>query len=87
MKSLYDEFAERPEVQPYMPPKLHKGRTLSKRYFWDVVGTVYPDEVEAIIRHANEQRNSVEAEDNKNQAILVSEEMQGLLFKYPWVSK
>ena len=59
MKALYDEFATRPEAVPYMPPKLHKGRTLSKPYFFDVVGTLFPDELDAILKHANSQRNSV----------------------------
>ena len=54
VKALYEEYAKRPEVEPYMPPKLHKGRTLSKRYFWDVVGTIFAEEVDSIIKHANE---------------------------------
>ena len=60
VKSLYDEFAKRPEVEPYMPPKVHKGRTLDKKYFWDVVGTLFPDEVDAMVKHANSSRHSLE---------------------------
>ena len=87
VKALYEEFAKRKEVEPYMPPKIHKGRTLSKKYFWDVVGSIYPDEIGAIILHANEQRNSVQSALNKESPIIVSSEMEQLLFKYPWVSR
>ena len=68
-----------------MPPKVHKGRTLDKNYFWTVVNTVLPEEVDAILKHANELRNAVSGDKQKQSAILVSEEMSELLFKYPWI--
>ena len=30
VKALYKEFADRPEILPYMPPKINKGRSCDK---------------------------------------------------------
>ena len=76
VKALYEEYAQRKEVEPYMPPKLHKGRTLNKKYFWDVVGSIFPDEISSTIQYANEQRNSVQSSLNKESPIVVSQEME-----------
>ena len=87
VKHLYDDFSKRPEVEPYMPPKVHKGRTLDKKYCFEVWNTIFPAEIDAILKHANEQRHSLESEHQRDSAILVSQEMSDLLFKYPWISR
>ena len=56
---LYTEFASRAAIAVYMPPKLCKGRSLDKSYFWNVVNTLSPSEVQAMLKHDNSQRNSV----------------------------
>lgn len=53
VKALYKEFAERPEVNIYLPPKINKGRQCDKQYFWNVVNTICNQELEAILDHAN----------------------------------
>ena len=63
MKGLYDEFAKRKDCAIYMPPKVHKGRTLDKEYFFNVVNSLYPEEMDLILKHANEQRNSISGEN------------------------
>ena len=60
VKGLYEEFSQRAALQPYMPPKLGKGKQLDKRYFFNVVNTLYEEELQSILQHANAQRNSVE---------------------------
>ena len=30
VKALYAEYAARPEIQPYLPPKINKGRQCDK---------------------------------------------------------
>ena len=56
---LYQEFASRTVIAVYMPPKICKGRQLDKEYFWNIVNTVCPGEIQAMLEHANAQRNSV----------------------------
>ena len=53
MNKLYKEFAERPAIKPYMPDKISKGRTLDRKYFFDVVNSFYPEEMSSILEHAN----------------------------------
>jgi len=43
----------------YFPQKLPKGRVPDREYFFNILNTLYPLYVQEIIRHANEQRNSV----------------------------
>ena len=54
VKGLYTEFSERPDIKPYMPPKINKGRSCEKKYFWNVVNTFFEEEVEAMISHAHQ---------------------------------
>ena len=63
VKALYKEFSERPNLKPYMPPKLYKGRQLDKTYFFNIINTFCGEELEAILRHAHKLRNSVEEEE------------------------
>ena len=40
VKTLYAEYSERPDIKPFLPPKVNKGRSCDKTYFWNVVNTV-----------------------------------------------
>ena len=53
VKHMYNDFAERPGIKPYMPPKVNLGRSCDKEYFWNVVNTLCEEEVEAIVDHAH----------------------------------
>ena len=59
VKKLYEDFANRDSVRPYMPPKVGKGKTINKTYFWNVVNTLHEEELQSMLKFANEQRNSV----------------------------
>ena len=85
VKKLYQEFAERKELQPYLPPKLAKGRQLDKKYFWNVVNTLFEDELQSMLQHANSQRNQVGEQQEKNEAIKLSNEMAEAMNQFPWV--
>ena len=49
VKKLYAEFADRPTVKPYMPPKVIKGRQIDKRYFFNIVHTMHSDELSSMM--------------------------------------
>ena len=66
VKALYEEFANRPEIKPYMPIKVTKGRPLQRQYFFDMVNTFYPKELGSILANANKMRNNV-AEQQEQQ--------------------
>ena len=50
-------------MKPYFPDKLSKGKQMDKTYFFNVVNTLYEEELRAILDHAMGLRNSIEAED------------------------
>ena len=60
VKAMYYDFGQREALVPYMPPKVNKGRQVDKEYFWNVVNTLYEDEVEAIVNNAHKVRKSVD---------------------------
>ena len=51
------------------------------------MNTIYPDYLMEVVSHAHKQRNSVEGEAQKNQAIKVSEEWMQELQAMPFTSK
>ena len=73
VKGLYEDFANRPEIKKYMPPKVNKGRTLNKEYFFNIVSTFANQELQEILQHANAQRNSIDDQEQRSEAILMSE--------------
>ena len=73
VKGLYEDFANRPEIKKYMPPKVNKGRTLNKEYFFNIVSTFANQELQEILQHANAQRNSIDDQQQRSEAILMSE--------------
>ena len=45
VNALYKDFAERPTVAPYMPPKITKGKGLDKTFFFNVISTLHEEEL------------------------------------------
>ena len=86
VKARYAEYAGRPEIQPFLPPKINKGRSCDKTYFWNVVNTVTEGEVEAMVDHANSQRNAVDSGELNQESITMSQQMVELMQEHPWVS-
>ena len=84
--SLYPLYKDRSQVSDYLPSKMPKGRTLDRTYFFNVLNTFLGDELQAILQHAHQQRNSVSEQNQKQEAIVLSEQMAEDLFKYPWIS-
>ena len=53
VKAMYKEFVTRADVEPYMPPKINKGRQADKEYFFNVVNTLHEEELQSMLDHAN----------------------------------
>ena len=86
IKAMYEDFSEREEVKPYMPPKINQGRQVEKEYFWNIVNTLFEDEVDAMVLHAHNQRKSIGEGVLEKELISMSHEMAELMSKFPWVS-
>ena len=86
VKTLYAEYAEQLDIKLFLPPKVNQGRTCDKTYFWNVVNKVTSGEVEAMVDHANSQRNAVDSGDMNQESITMSQQMVELMQAHPWVS-
>ena len=86
VKTLFPMYCDRAEVRDYLPSKMCKGRSLDKTYFFNILNTFVHDELQAILSHAHSQRNSIADQQQRSEAIMLSEKMAEDLFKYPWIS-
>ena len=92
---LFDELSvikiwpmtkENKQIMKYFPTKMPKGRVPDREYFFNIMNTFQPQYVNQIIRHANEQRNSVSNEAQAREAIEVSDKWWNALNAVPFIS-
>ena len=50
------------------------------------MNSLYEDELEAILNHANRQRYSVDEGDMLGESISMDKQMHDLMMKHPWKS-
>ena len=60
--NIWPMMKEDKQIKMYFPNKLPKGRVPDREYFFNILNTFQPEYVDQIIRHANDQRNSVSNE-------------------------
>ena len=58
----------------YFPKKLAKGRVPDREYFFNLLNTFQPHYLKQIIKHANDQRNSVEGEAMAKEFIEITDD-------------
>ena len=87
VKHTYDKAMTLPGLKDYFPSKLARGRTMEKVYFYNVFNTLYPEEVTALIKHANSKRYTVESDTVAENSIVMTEEWANQLEELPFVSK
>ena len=92
---LYDELSvinlwpmmkDDENFRRFFPSKMAKGRVPDREYFFNVLNTFHQKYVEQIIRHANEQRNSVSNDAIAKEAIEVSDDWWEALNAVPFIS-
>ena len=74
------------KLMRYFPKKLAKGRVPDRKYFFNLVNTFQPNYLQQIMKHANNQRNSVEAEAREKEVIEITEDWWDALNANPFVS-
>ena len=74
------------QFMKYFPQKLPKGRVPDREYFFNILNTLYPLYVQEIIRHANDQRNSVANDAQARETIEVSDKWWEALNAVPFIS-
>ena len=87
VKNIYDRAIKRPNMLQYFPDKYSKGSQCDKTYFYNIWNTLHPQDVQAVIEHANSLRYAVSTEKNAQEGILLTDEMQQELESMPYISK
>ena len=70
----------------HFPSKLPKGRVPDREYFWNVMHTLMPEYTQALMAHANEQRNSQASEAQAKETIEITDEWYEKLKAVPFMS-
>ena len=71
----------------YFPTKMAKNRLPDREYMFNILNTIEPEYLQTLIKHANEQRNSVSNVAIANEAIEVSDDWWNALNAVPFISR
>ena len=63
-----------------------KGRVPDREYFFNILNTFQPTYLQTLIKHANDQRNSVANDAIAKEAIEVSDDWWNALNMVPFIS-
>ena len=91
---LFDELSvikiwpmtkENKQIMKYFPTKMPKNRVPDREYYFNILNTFQPEYVDQIIRHANNQRNSVSNDAQAREFIEVSDNWWEALNAVPFI--
>ena len=71
----------------YFPTKMAKNRLPDRGYMFNILNTFQPNYLQALIKHANDQRNSVSNDAIAREAIEVSDDWWDALNSVPFISR
>ena len=87
VKRLWPEMQGSRDFMKFFPDKLPKGRLPDRDYFFNVMNTVNHEYTSELIKHANEQRHSMEHAREELDAIEVTEGWLDKLNSQPFISR
>ena len=73
VKALYEKIVKQQYMTKYFPDKLPKGRQMDRSYMYNIWNTVHPDQVMAVINHANDVRYGADNERVQDESIKVTD--------------
>ena len=83
---LWPNFKKDAAITVYLPSSLPKGRLPDRDYLFNVVNTVYPDYMQALIRQASDNRFDARKSHDDQGVVKVSEEWWQKLMEVPFAS-
>ena len=83
VSNLYDYAMTLPRMAQYFPDSYPKGRACNREYFFSILATVHPKYFEQLIRSCKDARFKVNDEEQKNDAIVITEEWAEALSEFP----
>ena len=73
VRALWPQFREDATLSKYFPDNFADGKGPSRKYFFDVLNTLYPEYLREVMGHANEMRWTAMAPDQQSTSINISE--------------
>ena len=84
--SLWPMMKDDAEFMKYFPSQLAKGRVPDREYFFNILNTLQPAYIQALVKHANDQRNSAAADARAIETIEISDDWWEQLNAVPFIS-
>ena len=83
VKNLYDEFMTLAGVKHYFPDTYPKGRVCDREYMFNIVNTLHENVVSEILKHALEQRHSLNVDFKEKESIMITDHWKNELKDLP----
>ena len=72
VKNIFPRYSQDKRVMKYMTDKLPKGKLPDRTYWFNILNTVYPEKVQAMIAHANKVRFEASSGGIKTDEVLIT---------------
>ena len=84
--NLFPGFKTDPAIMMYLPDRLPKGRLPDRDYLFNIVNTVHPDYMQALVRQASDNRFDAQRNEDDLGVVKVSQEWWDKLMEVPFAS-
>ena len=74
VKALYKKVLKLPGMGIFFPDSMPKGKQCCKKYMYNIWNTIHPEDVEEILKVANNNRYAIDAEKVKENTIVITED-------------
>ena len=83
---LWPQLQEDKQFTQYFPNVFPKDKGPARDYFFDILNTLYPDYLEQILSHACKQRHTVQDDEQRLDAMKISDDWLEELHSMPFTS-
>ena len=87
VKNLWKDMKDDAGFAVYFHDTYPDDKQPCRKYFFDILNTLYPEYLQNIMQHAAKQRYSAEGVDKKAEAIRATDEWYDELQKMPFISR
>ena len=74
VKKLWKDLKEDEAFRMYFQDEYAEDRGPYRKYFFDILNSIYPDYLSQIMNHASKQRFTVDGDEAKKEAIVATDE-------------
>ena len=76
VKNIWPMIKEDPVLMQYFPDTFPKGRAPDREYMFNILNTLRPEQLKAVVSHAQKLRNTATDETKQSNYIQISPEWQ-----------